>query len=88
MANTLPSKTARPLMPKIAELYDEFARETGWSEPDTLPPDDSSPAEEPQVVAAEEPPAVAPPADPRPAERIALPRRPLPSARRIARRRA
>jgi hypothetical protein len=88
MADMLPAMTTRPLMPKIADLYNALARDAGWTAPDALPPDDSGLEEAPQANAAEEPPAVAPPADPRPAERIALPRRPLPLGRRLPRRRA
>ena len=36
MAVTLPSKTSGVMMSKIAKLYDQFAHEAGWVEPDTL----------------------------------------------------
>lgn len=36
MTDTLPSKITRSLMPKIAAIYDDFARDAGGFEPDTL----------------------------------------------------
>jgi hypothetical protein len=78
MADTLPAKTTRPLMPKIAAIYDEVASEAAPSAPDAPTLDELLP-EAPSVIAA--------PADPPPIERVAFPRRPLPLERRIARRR-
>jgi hypothetical protein len=71
LADTLPSKTTRPLIPKIAALYDQVACNAGWSEPDALAPDDLGLEDEPPVVA----PHADPVAVPRPAERSAFPRR-------------
>jgi hypothetical protein len=90
-ADTLPCKTSWSLLSKIASLYDELARDTGWTGPEAPAPDEvrlEAPQAEEELPAAEEPQALAPPADPPPAERVALPRRPLPLGRRFPRRRA
>lgn len=79
MANTLPCETSWSLISKIAHLYDELARDAGWTEPEALAPD---------AVRLEEPPAAAPQVADPPEERIAFSRRPLPSGRRFPRRRA
>ena len=92
MADTLPCKSSWSLISKIASLYDELARDAGWSEPEPPPieaprPEDEAPAiDEPQ--ARTPPPALAPLADPPPQEPISFPRRPLPLGRPFARRRA
>ena len=98
MADTLPSKNSWSLISKIAALYDEIARDAGWSEDEVLPaPDPGAAVEAPEALAAEEteiaePVAAeeaelsAPPAEP-PATR-AFPRRPLAFGRPVARRRA
>jgi hypothetical protein len=90
-ADTLPCKTSWSLLSKIASLYDELARDAGWTGPEAPAPDEvrlEAPQAEEELPAAEEPQALAPPADPPPAERVALPRRPLPLGRRFPRRRA
>ncbi len=73
IADTVPSQATRPLMPKIAAIYDEVAGETA-------PP-------EPEPPLPEEPSVIAPPAEPWPTQRAAFPRRPLPQGRPVARRR-
>lgn len=86
MADTLPCKSSWSLISKIAGLYDELARDAGWTEPEDLPPAALRPEDEPD--AADEPPAPAPLADPPPPERMSFPRRPLPLGRAFPRRRA
>lgn len=88
MADSLPSESSWSLISKIAGLYDEIARDAGWSEEDAPPVTDPGAADEPEILADEEPEILAPPAEPRPAPACAYPRRPLPSGRAIARRRA
>jgi hypothetical protein len=86
MAETLPTQSAWSQISKIARLYDEIAREAGWSaEEDTLPCAELC-LEEPQAEAA--PPTLAPLPEPPPQARAAFRRRPLPSGRPIPRRRA
>ena len=87
MADTLPSKDSWSLISKIASLYDELARDAGWSEEAEIAPapvemclENPQPEEAPPADA--EPQAIAPPV-----ERTAFRRRPLPG-RSIPRRRA
>lgn len=87
MADTLPSKDSWSLISKIASLYDELARDAGWSEDEEggpaaveVPLEKLQTAEVPAADAAPE--ALAPPP-----ERAAFRRRPLPG-RSIPRRRA
>jgi len=91
MANTLPCETSWSLISKIAHLYDELARDAGWTEPEALAPDavrlEAPPAEE-DLQAKEERPAAAPQAADPPEERTTFSRRPLPLGRRFPRRRA
>jgi hypothetical protein len=87
LADTLPSKSSWSLISKIAGLYDELARDAGWAAPETPPPEALRLEEAPQIEGEpllEEAPA----ADPRPEDRIAFERRPLPQGRRLPRRRA
>jgi hypothetical protein len=92
MADTLPCQSSWSLISKIASLYDELAREAGWSDAEGSASEaprsaDEARAEE-EPLAAEEPPAPTPPADPPPPARISFPRRPLPLGRPVPRRRA
>ena len=83
MAEALPSKPSRALISKIAALYDELARDAGWrEEAAAAPPAADSRREEPPQAEDAAPARAAPP------ERGAFPRRPLPSARAVPRRRA
>jgi hypothetical protein len=65
MATTLPSKKTRPLMAKIAAIYDKFASEAEVSGPSNVPGGDLGRKEDAQ--------AAAPPADLQGAERVAFP---------------
>jgi hypothetical protein len=97
MADTLPCATSWSLISKIAVLYDELARDAGWTVPGALAADNACLEEPPaddELQMKEEPQALAPPAaeppqaEPPQAERAAFSRRPLPIGRRFPRRRA
>ena len=75
MTDTLSSEPTRPLMTKIAAIYDEFAREAGWSDPKASRVEDLGPEEAPQTAATQE------------AIPHAFPRRPVPLRRDRATRR-
>ena len=92
MADTLPSKDSWSLISKIASLYDELARDAGWSEKEEAAPapvetclEDLQLEEAPSADA--EPQALAPLPELSLPGRAAFPRRPLPG-RSIPRRRA
>jgi hypothetical protein len=92
MADTLPSQASSSLLAKIAGLYDELARDAGWTERETpvlepLPLEEAAPAAD-EPPAAEDPPVLAPLADPLPQDRVTFARRPLRLGRRFPRRRA
>ena len=91
MADTLPSAASWSLISKIAGLYDELARDAGWTEPETpvLEPlglDEAAPAVDEPPAVEDSPPA--PLADPPAQDRVTFARRPQPLGRRFPRRRA
>lgn len=93
MADTLPSKASWSLISKIAGLYDELARDAGWTESETpvvepLRLEEAAPAMDDAPLLEEDPPALALLAEPLPPDRAAFARRPLPLGRRFPRRRA
>lgn len=90
LADTLPSEASWSLISKIAGLYDELARDAGWTEQETPmlePLEEAAPAMD-EPPAAEDPPASAPLADPLPQDHVTFARRPQPLGRRFPRRRA
>lgn len=90
MAGTLPCTSSWSLISKIANLYDELARDAGWTEPGACAPDNVH-LEEPEAgeepPGKDEPPTVVSQADPSASASVAFSRRPLPVGRRFPRRR-
>jgi hypothetical protein len=93
LADTLPSKGSSLLISKIASLYEVLARDAGWCEETEAPAQMELRLEAPPAAdesqGEDEPPAEEEsPAAPSPEQYRAFPRRPLPSARAVPRRRA